>query len=90
MSKVLNQSSCLGERHFRPTLKAAQMASDFRLYDLRHSCASLLLAAGINVKVISERLGHANIKMTLETYAHVLTGMQQEEATNQMAQMLYG
>ena len=55
----------------------------------RHSCASLLLAAGINVKVISERLGHANIKMTLETYAHVLPGMK-EEATNQIAQMLYG
>lgn len=79
----------LDKRHFRPTLKLADLPIDFRLYDLRHSCATLLLAAGLNVKVVSERLGHANIKMTLETYAHVLPGMQ-EEATNQMAQMLYG
>lgn len=79
----------LDKRHFRPTLKLADLPTDFRLYDLRHSCATLLLAAGLNVKVVSERLGHANIKMTLETYAHVLPGMQ-EEATNQMAQMLYG
>ncbi len=47
-----------------------------RLYDLRHSCATLLLSAGENPKVISERLGHASIVLTLDTYSHVLPSMQ--------------
>ena len=47
-----------------------------RLYDLRHTCATLLLQAGVNVKVVSERLGHANANITLSTYAHFLPGMQ--------------
>jgi integrase len=40
----------------------------------------LLLSSGINVKVISERLGHSNIKVTLDTYSHVLPTMQEEVA----------
>jgi integrase len=79
----------LTKRHFKPPLKRAGLSQDFRLYDLRHSCATLLLADGVNVKVVSERLGHANIKMTLETYTHVLPGMQ-EGATEQMSKMPYG
>jgi integrase len=79
----------LDKRFFRPTLKEAGLASDFRLYYLRHSCATLLLVAGVNVKVVSEGLGHASIKTTSETYAQVLPGMQ-ESATNEMSQMLYG
>lgn len=43
-----------------------------RLHDLRHLHASLLLAAGTPVKVVSTRLGHARVGMTLDTYAHVL------------------
>jgi integrase len=49
-----------------------------RFHDLRHTHATLLLAEGINVKVISERLGHSNIKITLDTYSHVLPIMQEE------------
>ena len=60
-----------------------------RLYDLRHTCATLALAQGVNVKVISERLGHASIVITLDTYAHVLPNMQ-KEATDILSKALYG
>jgi integrase len=51
-----------------------------RLHDLRHTHASLLIAAGVPVKVVSERLGHASPTFTIETYQHVLPGMQAEAA----------
>jgi integrase len=51
-----------------------------RFHDLRHTHATLLLSKGINVKVISERLGHSNIKITLDTYSYVLPTMQEEVA----------
>ena len=53
---------------------------EIRFHDLRHSHASALLKAGVNVKVISERLGHASIGITLDTYSHVMPGMQEEAA----------
>lgn len=49
-----------------------------RLYDLRHTAASLALAAGAPVKAISEQLGHSNTAFTLDTYAHLLPHMQAE------------
>jgi Site-specific recombinase XerD len=51
-----------------------------RFHDMRHSHATLLLYKGINVKVISERLGHTKVGVTLDTYSHVLPSMQQEVA----------
>jgi integrase len=51
-----------------------------RVHDLRHSHASLLLAAGVPVKVVSERLGHATVTITMEIYQHVMPGMQAEAA----------
>lgn len=51
-----------------------------RLHDLRHTHATLLLAAGVNPKVVSERLGHSSVSFTLDTYAHVMPGMQPEAA----------
>jgi integrase len=51
-----------------------------RLHDLRHTHASLLLSAGVPVKVVSERLGHATVSITLEIYAHTMPGMQSEAA----------
>lgn len=51
-----------------------------RLHDLRHTHATLLLKAGRNVKVVSERLGQANITITLATYGHVSSGMQEGAA----------
>jgi integrase len=51
-----------------------------RFHDLRHAHASQLLKAGVPVKVVSERLGHAAASITLDIYAHVLPGQQQEAA----------
>nr|WP_085113537.1 tyrosine-type recombinase/integrase [Thermoanaerobacterium sp. PSU-2] len=62
--------------------------SDIRLYDLRHTCATLLLAIGENPKVVSERLGHASITLTLDTYSHVLPDMQ-KQATDKLEKMLF-
>lgn len=50
------------------------------LHDLRHTHATLLLRAGVPVKVVSERLGHANVAFTMSVYQHVLPGMQAEAA----------
>ena len=47
-----------------------------RLHDLRHTHGTLLIKEGVPVKVVSERLGHANIAFTIQTYQHVLPGMQ--------------
>ena len=51
-----------------------------RFHDLRHTHATLLLRQGIHPKIVSERLGHATIAITLDTYSHVLPGMQAEAA----------
>jgi integrase len=51
-----------------------------RLHDLRHTHASHLLAANVNVKVVSERLGHASSSFTMDTYGHLLPGQQAEAA----------
>jgi len=53
---------------------------EIRFHDLRHTHATHLLRAGINAKVVSERLGHASIGITLDTYSHVMPGMQEEAA----------
>jgi len=57
-----------------------------RLYDLRHTCATLLLAAGKHPKVVAERLGHASTTMTMDIYSHVTPTMQ-EDATDVMAKI---
>ena len=49
-------------------------------YTMRHTMATLLLQAGVNIKVVSERLGHTDIVTTLRTYCHVLPNMQTEAA----------
>lgn len=79
----------LAQRHFTKILEAAGLSGeDFVLYSLRHSCATLLLSAGENPKVVAERLGHTSVKMTLDTYSHVLPDMQ-EAATDKLETMLY-
>lgn len=74
-------------RHFRPILKRAELPESLRMYDLRHSCASLLLAAQENPKVVSERLGHSTIVLTLDTYSHVLPSMQ-KAATDKLEKLV--
>ena len=51
-----------------------------RLHDLRHTSATLALAAGVHPKVVQERLGHSSINITLDTYSHVVKGLQHEAA----------
>lgn len=67
---------------FKPILKRAKLP-DIRLYDLRHTCATLLLLANESPKVVAERLGHATIQLTLDTYTHVLPTMQKRAAEKQ-------
>jgi len=64
---------------FRRIIKKAGLKA-LRIHDLRHTHASLMLKAGINPKVVSERLGHANIGITLDIYSHVLPGLQEAAA----------
>ena len=51
-----------------------------RMHDLRHTWATLALRAGVNPKVVQERLGHANISITMDTYSHVLPDLQESAA----------
>lgn len=67
----------LVRRHFKPIPERTGLPRDPRLYDLRHTCATLLLQACKNPKVVSERLRHASVTLTLDTYSHVLPHMQQ-------------
>ena len=71
--------SNLRRSSFKPILTRAGLP-DIRFYDLRHTCATLLLLADTPAKVVSERLGHSSITMTLDTYSHVLPTMQKRAA----------
>jgi integrase len=66
-------------RSFKPLLKRAGLP-EIRFHDLRHTCATLMLAVGANPKVAQEMLGHANVTITLDTYSHLLPTMQNEVA----------
>src|SRR5262249_4719056 len=63
-------------RYFKPLLRSTELP-DLSLYGLRHSHATLLLAAGEHPKVVQERLGHSSIQLTLDTYTHVVEGLQE-------------
>jgi integrase len=56
------------------------VVNDKHAANLRHTHAMLLFEEDVNVKVVSERLGHANISITLDTYSHILLSMQQHAA----------
>ena len=62
-------------QQFRRTAKRAGF-SNVRLHDLRHTHASLMLQQGTDIKTISTRLGHSSVAFTMDTYAHMLPGMQ--------------
>jgi integrase len=62
-------------RSFKALLKRAGLPASIRLYDLRHTCATLLLNSNVHPKYVQELLGHASIAQTLDTYSHVLPGM---------------
>jgi len=53
-----------------------------RFHDLRHAHATLMLPGGVHPKVVSERLGHSNVGITLDTYSHVLPSLQAQAAAS--------
>ena len=70
---ITSGTNLLG-RCFKPLLKQADLPA-IRLHDLRHTCATILLMAGKHPKYVQELLGHASISITLDTYSHVIEGM---------------
>jgi integrase len=79
----------LTRRRFKPLLEEIGLdASKYSLYTLRHTCATLSLAAGANIKAVAEKLGHADVNMLLTVYAHVLPSMR-AEATEKLGNVLY-
>ncbi len=62
---------------------------NLRFQDTRHTHASLLLLTGAHPKIVSERLGHASVAFTLDTYSHVLPGLQQA-AADRLDQLMTG
>lgn len=67
-------------RSFIPLQKTAKIHPPIRFHDLRHTAATLMLGAGVHPKIVSERLGHASIAITMDTYQHVSPSMQREAA----------
>ena len=74
-------------RVFRELVDKAGLPG-IRLHDLRHGWATLALEAGIHPKVVQERLGHANIAITLGTYSHVAPALH-DTAASQVAGMIH-
>jgi len=77
VGRVISTSN-FTKRCFKPALKKAGIDQRVKFHDLRHTHATLLMAKGINVKIVQERLGHSNISMTLDTYSHLTPDMQME------------
>jgi integrase len=76
-------------RHYNKILeKAGLEGGGFVLYSLRHTCATLLLAAGENPKKVADRLGHSSVRTTLDTYSHVLPELERS-AADKLGDMLY-
>jgi integrase len=75
-------------RHFHETLRKAGLPHK-RFYDLRHTCASLLLVQGVHPRVVMEILGHSQIGLTMNTYSHVIPTLQ-KEAASRMDELLSG
>ena len=63
-----------------PEFLARRGLPHVRFHDLRHAHATFMLMQGVHPKVVSERLGHASIGITLDTYSHVLPTMQEQAA----------
>jgi integrase len=77
----------LRRRHLKPALARAGLPLSITLYDLRHSWVTLSLAAGVSVKVVSERAGHASVAFTLDNYAWVIPSM--DRAADEIYERLF-
>jgi Phage integrase family len=60
-----------------------------RLYDLRHTWATLALQNGVHPKIVQERLGHANVSITFDVYSHVSEGLH-SDAASRIASIIFG
>jgi integrase len=67
-------------RRFQQLLRRSGLPRQ-RFHDLRHACASLLLAQGVHPRVVMETLGHSQVGLTMNTYSHVIPALQREAAT---------
>lgn len=79
--------ACLARCRADLAEQGVEPPDDIRLHDLRHSMATCMLRAGVHVKVVSERLGHSTVSITLDVYSHVLSSIQRE-AVNVMASIM--
>ncbi len=66
-------------KEFLAVLEKAQLPR-LRLHDLRHTCATLLIAQGAHPRIVMETLGHSQISITMDLYSHVTAPMQAEAA----------
>lgn len=76
----------IARRDFRRVLKVAGLPR-IRFHDLRHSVATIHLQNGTHPKVVQELLGHSTVSMTLDTYSHVVPGMQEQAAARLEARL---
>jgi integrase len=74
-------------RSFYRQVKNAELKK-IRFHDLRHTHATLCLSLNLHPKIVSERLGHSNVKITLDTYSHVLPNLQ-NEAVNEISRAIF-
>jgi integrase len=81
------QMNNIGQNEYRRIVKSAGVRP-IKFHGLRHTCATLLLKAGVPIKVVQERLGHKRIEITLNIYAHALPSMQQDAAAK-LAMLLH-
>lgn len=73
------------KRHFKIYTEKADLPP-IRIHDLRHSCASLLISEGATIVAVANRLGHANIEQTLNTYSHMMP-KDEEEILNALGKL---
>jgi len=81
------QKNNIGQREFAKIIKAAEVKR-IKFHGMRHTCATLLLRAGEAPHVVAERLGHKDVQITMNIYAHVLPDMQ-EAAAEKMGAILF-
>jgi integrase len=66
-------------KRFQALIRAAELPR-LRFHDLRHGCASLLLAQGVHPRVVMEQIGHSTIALTMNVYSHVIPALQRDAA----------
>jgi integrase len=69
----------IGQREFAKIIEVAGIRK-IKFHGMRHTCATLLLKAGVPAKVVQERLGHIKVEITMNIYQHVLPDMQEDAA----------